>query len=1025
MLDCRGSHDHKSCDPTRGNRAGVAPDRSSWVRTMSKFLSCLSALVLAAMLFACGDELTDEAHIENSRSLLDKARTAPEMYKISLRREAIAELKGVLNRDGKNLEASMVLGKAFFEMGEWEDAENWLSKAQRLGGDPATIVPVMAQILLNLGESDKLDRLSYDGLDPEQRSTVQAAKAVSLLERDRPELAAELIDTALQSDPVSPFAEVAGARVAMTVDGYDEAQRRLTDIVNRHPDYVPAWNLLGDVESARGMPGAATAAYRVAVELSEDNVAALMNGVLMKFYLGKGSAKEVNALVLAYPSLADGDSMNFLRGLALMNSDKLYEAQNFFYEALDVSDAYPQSLYYLAAIDLELGATGQESDFSEKALSSAYKFLRYFPNSAAGMKLAAKIELGRGRYKKVEEILRPMLYRNVEDTEALNFLARAYLAQGKNREGIEVYSRLVELQPDSIDTRARLAAAYLNEEAGDMNISVGRGLLLEEPDIGDAVSIESPDSVELLTRKRPDKTGEVNLQPGGGLDQSSESDQILSQAIELQPGLITGDSRRGVTEGGLDAEELGMRALQSILSIYPGYQQADILIILRHLRQRRVTDAIAAAQAYRVRNPSSATAYSLLGHAYLANGEKVSAKAAFENAFSLRPGDPDAGNGLADLELQKGNIDTAREYYREILKYDPEHTRTWMRLAASYARKGEEDGMLEVLEEATLANPRALEPRLARVRYQLAKGDVDAATLSISGLTEDEKSLPMAMEVVAAVELATGKYDQALKTVYQLLRMQPDNAQYQYMMAKAYAGVGDYKRVLEAIERAIELGPDHFHGKLVSARLALQSGREEEFQSLLSELRRVGPASYDVMELDARLAQVQGHQDLATRLLQNVFQRYPTSDNLIEYVTQRQLQGDIPGAIDLLEGWIENHPGSVAAREKLAELYVNGERANDAILQYREILRIAPENAAARNNLAWHLLDEDPEAALEQAEKANRLSSGSSAMLDTLAVAQLKNNLIPEARRSIERARSLDPDSSELRLHEAQIKAAE
>jgi Tfp pilus assembly protein PilF len=245
------------------------------------------------------------------------------------------------------------------------------------------------------------------------------------------------------------------------------------------------------------------------------------------------------------------------------------------------------------------------------------------------------------------------------------------------------------------------------------------------------------------------------------------------------------------------------------------------------------------------------------------------------------------------------------------------------------------------------------------------------------------------------------------------------------MQAKAYAGVGDSKRALAALERTLELQPDHFYGKLAAARLAHRSGSEEEFQQLLTELKAVASGNFDVISLDAIYAEGQGDSDTAGQRWKTVFSRNPSSDSVIAYANYRQGQGDLTGATDLLEDWIEEHGNDAAARDKLAELYARSGRIGDAVAQYRKILKIAPGNAAALNNLAWYVLDDEPEDALEYVKKAIRLSSASSALLDTLAMAQLKNDEIRAARRSIDRARALDPDNPEMRFHDAQISAAE
>jgi Tfp pilus assembly protein PilF len=88
-------------------------------------------------------------------------------------------------------------------------------------------------------------------------------------------------------------------------------------------------------------------------------------------------------------------------------------------------------------------------------------------------------------------------------------------------------------------------------------------------------------------------------------------------------------------------------------------------------------------------------------------------------------------------------------------------------------------------------------------------------------------------------------------------------------------------------------------------------------------------------------------------------------------------------------------------------------------------LKLEPGNIVALNNLAWFLLPENPEQALEYAERAVALSPDSAPVLDTLAMAQLKNNDIAEARRSIDKALASDPESPEIRFHETRIRAAE
>jgi Flp pilus assembly protein TadD len=146
---------------------------------------------------------------------------------------------------------------------------------------------------------------------------------------------------------------------------------------------------------------------------------------------------------------------------------------------------------------------------------------------------------------------------------------------------------------------------------------------------------------------------------------------------------------------------------------------------------------------------------------------------------------------------------------------------------------------------------------------------------------------------------------------------------------------------------------------------------------------------------------------------------------VIALAAQHQSNGNVSIAIEQLQRWVSDNPGDVKAREKLAEMYSRNNQLPDAIYQYREILGLDPEHVMALNNLAWHLREDDPRRALELAGRAYRVAPDSGSILDTLAMVQLKNAQLIEARRSIDRALILAPENPEIIFHEAQLRVAE
>ncbi len=893
------------------------------LKQMNPLIRTLLILLVSCMLLSCDEDLTSEDHLNNAAALLEQSDNAA----------AIIELKNALKKDVNNSQARALLGKVYFETGAYEDADKELSRALSAGVDIAVVAPVLAQVLLGLGDYERLDTLSLDGLDPENRSTVQAAKGLSMIYRQDLVVAAEIMETAMQNEPNSPYAQVAAARLAMEKGEYDEARRRLVVVFAKDPTYTPAWNLLGDIESAQRQPQKAELAYTKVIEFAANSFEARANRAMMRIYQRnfEGAFEDLSTLGQTHGAVTSmHPGVQFAWGLYYLQTKQIDPAARAFEQTAQFSDTYPQALYYLAAIKLEQG-------LFEQAMTNAYRFLGLVPGSVVGIKLAAKLELGQKKYAKAEKLLEPLVAVRPDDIEAMNLLASALLAQGKSGEGVEMLAKIAELRPDSAEAKARLGAGFL--AAG--------------------------------------------------------------------------------------SEELGVETLRALLEKDPSYEQADILIILNYLRRDKVAEAVRAAKEYQSRNPDSATSYDLLGRAYLANKENDPAQAAFTRALELRPGDPGAGNSLADFALANNDYESAREYYQKILQHNPEHMPTRMKVAASYAVEGKEQEMLDSLQSTLAAYPRAMEPRLVQARYYIAKGQLEKVTPLFEELTAEQKQHPDALVTLAGFELAGSRYNQALGTLGKLIDEYPNVSQYHYMKSKAYAGLGDMEKFSAELQRTVELDPNHFYAKIAQARLAMLSNRMALFEEKLAELREMAPDNPDVIKLEVASAQKKGDNTAAVRFLETLYNREPTAGNVIALATLRQSGGNINGAIEQLQHWVENHPGDVIVREKLAEVYGSNSQTGGVIYQYREILKVDPNHIIALNNLAWYLRSDDPKQALAYAEKAMELSPESSSILDTLALVQLKNRSTLEARRAIDRAIALAPTSPEIRFHEAQIRAAE
>jgi len=192
---------------------------------------------------ACADEPTAEEYLQSGRQLVEKGRYL----------QAIADLKGALNKNVDLVEARTLLGQAYYETGDIESADKELSRAIKSEHqvDRDLVIPMLAQTLLRTGDYERLEALEIDGLSGESRSTTLAAKGLAVLYQGEEVVAEDIIRAAVASSPVSSYARLAEARLTIEKREYERAREQLDSILEEAPDYAAAWNLIGDIEAAQ------------------------------------------------------------------------------------------------------------------------------------------------------------------------------------------------------------------------------------------------------------------------------------------------------------------------------------------------------------------------------------------------------------------------------------------------------------------------------------------------------------------------------------------------------------------------------------------------------------------------------------------------------------------------------------------------------------------------------------------------------------------------------------------------------
>ncbi|MGH9371383.1 MAG: tetratricopeptide repeat protein, partial [Vicinamibacterales bacterium] len=229
--------------------------------------------------------------------------------------------------------------------------------------------------------------------------------------------------------------------------------------------------------------------------------------------------------------------------------------------------------------------------------------------------------------------------------------------------------------------------------------------------------------------------------------------------------------------------------------------------------------------------------------------------------------------GMMNLRLaSRDSIERAIAAFEQATHHDPEYALAWAALGGANGLKGSFLSLRDLVEKSIDLERRALaiDPALADAHMWLA-----SALLNL------------------------GRTDEAMTSVREAIRLEPDNGQAHQALARAlWVGRGDFTAAIPEFERAIELNPDAGYTYLQLALLLAWEGqfaRAEEVSKRAVELQDQyisGDAGLQVVGANARLGYVyylQAKYDDALREYERGLSFVASSDHALKDRTAIEL----------------------------------------------------------------------------------------------------------------------------------------
>lgn len=688
-------------------------------------------------------------------------------------------------------------------------------------------------------------------------------------------------DSSKKNDPLSLGSQkVSGKQLISAADNKDD----------RVKAYLEEGDALAVLDTKLAYVGALEA-YRGAVEVDESNAVALGKVAVTagRLLIEEGSreeyARDVTRMVERGRAI-DPHAGTFYRAEAylFMSQEKPAEARQAIVHASEADPVGGENYVVMAEVLHALGEVGAAKAALEQAL-------KYSPMSVRAHVWMSQIALdlrdvGRSRSEALEALklnpLHPVAYLLLADSVALQ-------NQTKEARGLyETCGRLAKFAP-----RAVAGKAYFR-----------LGLLQEGSGMGEAAS----KSYRLAYHYFPSLDGLA--EKTRNLD--TDSDSLVALAKETE---YDGQYFQTQAEG-----------------LY---------------RQRKFGEAMQFFQAARLADPKDAAVLIKLGELV----ERMAGSyedfrrvmTLYQRAIDRDPTNAQGYIKLGLLETEQYNLDRALKLLTQAAALAPEEAGPYVALGKHYYKRQDYTEALNQFLKAAKINPNDSEINyyagLLRLLFK-KEGVRDAIRFFYQAYSLDPQNYDALVEWL---KLKVMSYEKnfAIKFVRNLIEAEPNNASLHWVMGEVYAANKEYRRAIGFYHKSLDL-----ENKTSKVRMSLARALEAvgdldkavvEFRlaSLLD--RRNSDGFYRAADLLFQMKRYNEAEEVLKHLV-SVTPNYPGAHRYLSKVYQVRKQQE--QAVAMMKAEVTNNPQNAKFRVELAELYMEYEKYDLAVMELTEVTNL-------------------------------------------------------------------------------------
>ena len=353
--------------------------------------------------------------------------------------------------------------------------------------------------------------------------------------------------------------------------------------------------------------------------------------------------------------------------------------------------------------------------------------------------------------------------------------------------------------------------------------------------------------------------------------------------------------------------------------------------------------------------PNYANAFNNLGAAKLRMSDVSGAVAAYNKALDLQPGLVGARLGLADIAIRRGAAETAEKQIEAVLVDEPGNLQAKCLQASLEASRGRLDAAIGLLREVVDALPNDVRAHCNLGKLYMLKGEFGAAERVYKDALTIEPNSADAHAGLGSVYRSIDKVKEGDAEFAAALKIDPNHAPTLLTLARIAVQSRKLDVAEEYCEKVLKRQPYDLEALQFLADVLLKERKAAEAIKRLSAFVKAHPEN---LAMAAALADayIEAKQNAdAIALLQ------PLADKAAEEERRPLIQrlavcygrqSDHRRALEMAEKLLKDKPDDLVALRIAASASEGMRNAPKAIDYYKQILKLAPDDAKAQQALA-------------------------------------------------------------------------